>query len=219
MQMNFEQARFNMIEQQIRTWEVLDQDVLDLLMKIHREDFMPEVYKQLAFADTNIPLAHGQITMTPKVEARMLQSVDIKQTDNVLEIGTGCAYVSALIASKCKELTSVDIWSEFTEKAASKLKQHNISNVTLDCGDAVNGWNTDTAFDVIVVTGSVPVLEPHFQQQLTINGRLFIIVGKSPVMDAILITRVGEQEWSKEVLFETDVPSLIGARDVESFKL
>jgi len=219
MQMNFEQARFNMIEQQIRTWEVLDQDVLDLLMDIRREDFIPEEYKQLALADTQIPLTHGQVTMTPKVEARILQSIDIQAKDKVLEIGTGCAYLTALMAKMADEVISVDIYPVFTEQAAKKLKQYNIENVKLENGDAIAGWESSNPYDVIVVTGSVPLLEAHYQKQLASKGRLFIIVGESPVMEAILITRAGENEWAKESLFETDLPPLIGATAKKHFKI
>ena len=153
--MNFEQARFNMIEQQIRTWEVLDQNILDLLVDVRREDFIPEEYKQLALADTLIPLAHGQITMTPKVEARVLQSVNIQTKDKVLEIGTGCAYLTTLMAKMAYKVTSVDIYSDFTEQAEKKLKLYNIENVKLENGDAIAGWESSSPYDVIVATGSV----------------------------------------------------------------
>jgi len=217
--MNFEQARFNMIEQQIRTWEVLDQNILDLLVDVRREDFIPEEYKQLALADTLIPLAHGQITMTPKVEARVLQSVNIQTKDKVLEIGTGCAYLTTLMAKMAYKVTSVDIYSEFTEQAEKKLKLYNIENVKLENGDAIAGWESSSPYDVIVATGSVPLLETHYQKQLAPNGRLFIIVGNSPIMDALLITQVGNNEWATESLFETDIPSLIGAKDTKKFQL
>lgn len=217
--MNFEQARYNMIEQQIRTWEVLDQNVLDLLMKIHREDFVPDAFRQLALADTRIPLEHGQVTMTPKVEARILQSVDIQNTDKVLEIGTGCAYLTAVIASMAKEVVSVDIYPEFTKSASSKLQKYDISNVTLETGDAITGWQSASPYDVIIVTGSIPVFDDCFQNQLADLGRLFIITGHSPVMDATIITRAGDNEWAKEVLFETDIPPLVGAKEPKIFQL
>ena len=219
MQMNFEQARLNMIEQQIRTWEVLDQSVLDLIAQVHREDFMPEEYRLLALADVQIPLMHNQVTMTPKAEARLLQTLDIRKSDNILEIGTGCSYLTALLASSGKQVTSVDIFPEFTAEAAIKLSRYNINNVTLETGDAINGWGKKGAYDVIAVTGSVPVLGHHFQEQLNISGRLFVITGKSPVMEALLITRIGQNEWARESIFETDVPALIGAPQTESFTL
>ena len=218
-EMNFEQARLNMIEQQIRTWEVLDQNVLNLIAQIHREDFIPENYRLLALADIQIPLMHGQVTMTPKVEARLIQSLAIKKTDKILEIGTGCAYLTALLASSGKHVTSVDIFPEFTSEARYKLINHNINNISLETGDAIKGWDQQAHYDVIVITGSVPLLEPVFQEQLNIMGRMFVITGKSPAMEAWLITRIGQHEWARESLFETNIPALIGAPDTESFTL
>lgn len=208
-----------MIEQQIRTWEVLDQAILDLLAEIHREDFVPVEYRQLALADIQIPLAHKQVTMTPKVEARLLQALDIKPTDKILEIGTGCAYLTALLARTGHHVFSVDIFPEFTGEAKTKLARHGIHNVTLETGDATRGWAQHAPYDVIVLTGSLPVLESCFQKQLNIGGRLFVIVGTSPVMEALLITRIGENEWSTESLFETDIPALAGTKISTEFKL
>jgi protein-L-isoaspartate(D-aspartate) O-methyltransferase len=216
--MNYEQARFNMIEQQIRTWEVLDQRILNLLADVHREDFIPDVYKKLALADINIPLLHEQVTMPPKLEARLLQSLDISKEDRILEIGTGCAYLTALLAKLGKEVTSIDIFPEFTRQAGAKLAAHNINNVSLITADAINGWSVTAPYDVIVVTGSVPLENKSFQQQLSIGGRLFIIVGESPVMEALLVTRVSDNGWSRESLFETDIPALIGAAQPARFR-
>lgn len=218
-QINLEQARLNMIEQQIRTWEVLDQDVLDLITSVHREDFVPDKFRQLALADVQLPLEHNQVTMTPKMEARLLQAVNIRKNDKVLEIGTGCAYLTALLAKSGNKIVTVDIYQDFIRDAERKLARYNINNVALEVGDAVDGWGKDSFYDAIVVTGSVPELKPCFQEQLTVNGRLFIIVGKSPVMEAQLITRIGENEWSWEYLFETDLPPLIGAHATEHFTL
>jgi protein-L-isoaspartate(D-aspartate) O-methyltransferase len=218
-QLNFDQARFNMIEQQIRTWEVLDQNVLDLIGEIHREDFVPVEYRQLALADVQIPLAHQQVTMTPGVEARLLQALDIKKTDKILEVGTGCAYLTALLARSGQHVFSVDIYPEFTGEANTKLARHGIRNVTLETGNAGNGWPPHAPYDVIAVTGSLPVLDTCFQKQLTIGGRLFIITGESPVMEALLITRIGEHEWSTESLFETDIPPLAGIKPPQKFRL
>lgn len=218
--MNFEHARHNMVEQQIRPWQVLDQKVLDLLMKIHREEFIPAGYRQLALADIQVPLPHGQVTMTPKVEARLLQSVDIQPNDKVLEIGTGCGYLTALLANAAREVVSVDIFPDFIEQAREQLiNKHNINNVSLESGDAITGWEKSGPYDVIVVTGSVPVLDDHFQQQLTTDGRLFVIVGEPPVMEATLITRKGNNEWAMESLFETSLPPLIGAVAEKQFEI
>jgi len=216
--MNFEQARSNMIEQQIKPWDVPNQSVLDLISEIHREDFMPDEYKRLAFADIRIPLAHGQVTMTPKVEARLLQALEIKPDDEILEIGTGCAYLTALLAKSGHHVLSIDIHPEFTVQAKLKLQQHDIHNVTLETGDAVHGQQQSSPYDVIVFTGSVPFLEDCIQQQLKPGGRLCVITGQSPVMQARLIKRISENDWHDEVLFETDLPQLEGVAQVESFK-
>ncbi len=216
--MNFKQARSNMIEQQIKPWDVPDQSVLDLISAIHREDFMPDEYKRLALADTRIPLAHGQVTMTPKVEARLLQALEIRPEDEIIEIGTGCAYLTALLAKSGHHVLSVDIYPDFTEQANLKLQQYNTRNVTLETGDAAHGWQKSSPYDVIVFTGSVPFLEECIQQQLQIGGRLFVVIGQSPVMEATLIKRLSEHEWSTEILFETDLPELEAVSKIEPFK-
>ena len=156
--MDFEQARHNMIEQQIRTWEVLDLSVLDLFQTLHREDFVPASFRRLALADINIPLPHDQVTMTPKLEARLLQGLAILRTDRVLEVGTGCGFLTALLACSAAEVHSVDIFPEFTASAAPKLNRYGIGNVHLYTGDAALGWPQAGPYDVMVITGSVPVL-------------------------------------------------------------
>lgn len=216
--MDFNLARQNMIEQQIRPWEVLDQQTLDLFQSIHREEFVPDGYRQLALADVNIPLAHGEITMTPKVEARLLQSLAVTGEDKALEIGTGCAFLTALLACVAREVHSVDLYPDFTAAAATKLARYGLSNAVFHTGDAVNGWTAQAPYDVIAVTGSVPVLTESFQNQLNLQGRLFVIVGIPPVMEALLITRLGEHEWSRETLFETDLPPLVGAPEPPRFR-
>jgi len=216
--MNFEQARSNMIQQQIKPWDVPNQSVLDLISEIHREDFMPGEYKRLALADTRIPLAHDQVTMTPKVEARLLQALEIKPEDEILEIGTGCAYLTALLAKSGHHVLSIDIHPEFTVQAKLKLQQHDIHNVTLESGDAIHCQQQSSPFDVIVLTGSVPFLEECIQKQLRIGGRLFVITGQSPAMEAKLIKRISENDWHEKILFETDLPELEGATQVEPFK-
>lgn len=217
--MDFEKARQNMIEQQIRTWEVLDQRVLELLSSVHREDFMPAAYRRVALADINIPIGHDEITMTPKVEARLLQSLMLKPADRVLEIGTGSGYLTALLAHSSQTVVSVDIYPDFIDRAGTVLERHGIRNIELLSGNGVSGWPDKAPYDAIAVTGSVPVLTSTFQSQLTIGGRLFMIVGEPPVMEALLITRVGEKEWACESLFETEIPALIGAQKNETFTL
>jgi protein-L-isoaspartate(D-aspartate) O-methyltransferase len=214
---NLEQARFNMVEQQIRPWEVLDQAVLDLLTAVPREQFVPEGFRNLAFADINIPLGHGEVMMMPKVEARMLQSLNIRPSDKVLEIGTGSGYVTALLARMASQVTSVEIHPEFSTQAQAKLARLSITNVEFAVGDGIRGWEQHAPYDIIAVTGSVPLLETYFQQQLTIGGRLFVIVGQSPAMEARLIRCVANNEWATESLFETDLPALIGAPQPQRF--
>jgi len=216
--MNFEQARFNMIEQQIRPWLVSDQHTLDLIDKIHREDFVPKQYKQLALADTRIPLLRDQVTMTPKVEARLLQSLAIKSHDNILEIGTGCGYLTALLANSGNSVHSIDVYHEFVDHAKPIFENYGLNNIELICGDAIDGWETSKSYDVIVLTGSVPILKDHFQKQLNAGGRLFVIVGQSPAMEARLITKNDSDSYSTEVLFETDLPALVGAPEPDRFR-
>lgn len=215
--MNLDQARFNMIEQQIRPWDVLDLRVLELLDEIHREDFVPARYRDLAYTDMAISLGDGQYMMPPKMEARIVQALEIKDSDKVLEIGTGSGYLTALLAKLAEHVYSVDINPEFSRTAGEKLSAHDIQNVTLETADGARGWDKHQPYDVIVVTGSLPVFDENLQHDLAVGGRLLVIVGESPVMEAILITRLGPGEWSRESLFETDIPPLINAPQAEHF--
>ncbi len=200
-----------MIEQQIRPWDVLDQNVLDLFDKILREDFVSEDYRRLAYADIAIPIGQDQAMMPPRVEARMVQALAIDPTDSVLEVGTGSGYVTALLAAAARHVYSVEIFPELQQQACEHLKKYDITNVTLEEGDGVRGWDRHGFYDVIAVTGSLPVLPESFQASLNRGGRLFAIVGEAPVMEAILITRVGNNTFSRETLFETNMTSLINA--------
>ena len=216
-QPDIEQARFNMIEQQVRTWDVLDQRVLDTMNRIPREAFVPERYQSLAFADTNIPLGHDQVMMAPNVEGRLLQALAIEPHDSILEIGTGSGYVTACLANMGQHVTSIDIIPEFTEAAAAKLAAHDIANITLSSSDASDGIDSDERFDAIAVTGSLPVLQQQFHRNLKIGGRLFVITGSLPIMEAWLITRVDENNWASECLFETCIPPLQHATEPQAF--
>jgi protein-L-isoaspartate(D-aspartate) O-methyltransferase len=214
--MNFEQARFNMVEQQIRTWEVLDERVLDLFMSVHRENFVPVACRQSAFTDVNLPLDHGQTMMSPKVEGRLLQALQIRPADHILEIGTGSGHLTALLARSGSQVSSVDIYPDFTRTAGEKLLNAGIKNVRLETGDAISGWG-NALYDVIAITGSLTTLGGRFQQQLRPNGRLFVVLGTEPAMEACLITRRGESAWASESLFETFIPPLIGAEPKPRF--
>jgi protein-L-isoaspartate(D-aspartate) O-methyltransferase len=215
--MNIEQARFNMIEQQIRPWDVLDDQILGTLSSTPREDFVPEQYRALAFSDISVPLAHDQAMMPPKLEGKLLQSLTIRSTDSILEIGTGSGYLTACLAKLGGSVHSVDLYEDFIEQARARLEQHAIKNVTFEQGDAAAGWKSDTGFDVIAVTGSLPVLHRGFHTRLNRGGRLFVIAGTPPIMQALLITRVGDQEWNQESLFETSIPALVNANEPEKF--
>jgi protein-L-isoaspartate(D-aspartate) O-methyltransferase len=218
-QIDIEQARFNMIEQQVRPWDVLDQRVLDVMTTTPREDFVPEKYRSLAFADINIPLGHNQVMMPPKTEGRLLQVLDVKASESVLEIGTGSGYLTACLSRLGNHVTSIEIFPEFREAAAAKLAAHGYRNVTLRDGDAANGTGSDTRYDVIAVTGSLPLLQRQFHDNLAVGGRLFVIAGMPPVMEALLITRIDEHNWSRESLFETSLPPLLHATHPQRFVL
>ena len=216
--MDFETARFNMVEQQIRPWEVLDQNVLNACLAVPREAFAPKLYQNLAFSDTMVDIGHGQFMMAPKIEARLLQALDVQASDRILEIGTGTGYFAALLATLGAQVTSVDLFDDFIERAAESLRQNGMTNVELHVGDALDGWRTATPYDVIAVTGSSPARRQAIEEQLSIGGRMFIIVGMAPVMEAALITRVDEHTWSEEILFETELAPLIGAQPEPEFR-
>jgi len=216
--MNIEQARFNMIEQQIRPWDVLDTSVLDLLMVVKRENFVPVAHKVLAFADTEIPLPGGQVMLNPKVEARLLQDVNVKKHESVLEIGVGSGYLAALLAHKGRHVTAVEVSAELKALAEQNLADNGVTNVTVELGNGAQGWSNGAPFDVIVVTGSLPELPPALLQQLKVGGRLAAIIGQSPAMKAQLITRTGEAGYDTRTLFETDVKALSSATQPSQFK-
>jgi protein-L-isoaspartate(D-aspartate) O-methyltransferase len=212
---DLERARYNMVEQQIRPWEVLDQQVLDLLFAVRREDFVPAQYRSLAFVDMEIPLKDGALPdermLSPKLEARMVQELTIKPTDRILEVGTGSGYMTALLAKRGAHVTSIDINPDFVVSASAKLLSHGITNVALEAGDAARGWAGKAPYDVIVLTGSVPVLAEEFQRSLRPGGRLLAVVGEAPVMQAQLITQAGAGAASRVTLFETCIPALRNA--------
>ena len=215
--MNFEQARFNMVEQQIRPWEVLDGRVLELLETIQREDFVPVRYRKLAFADIAVPLECGQAMMRPKIEARLLQALDIQPDETVLEIGTGSGFVTACLAALAKRVVSVEIHEELHREAAVKLADKGVANAELYIGDVMGDWQPEQAHDVVVVTGSVADVPEQFLGWVNPGGRMFVVRGHSPAMEALLMTRVGVTEWTVESLFETDLPALEGATPAQTF--
>ncbi len=213
---NIEQARFNMIEQQIRTCEVLDMRVLELLKHVRREHFVPAGKKDLAFADMEIPLGHGASMWQPKLEARTVQELRLTSKDKVLEIGSGSGYLTALLSALAEHVTSVEIVPELSAMAKQNLAACHRNNVTLEIGDAARGWGKET-YDVIVLTGSTPVLPAAFRNSLNVGGRLFAIVGDAPVMEATLITRVAPDVFETVNIMETCVAPLRNAEQPGRF--
>jgi protein-L-isoaspartate(D-aspartate) O-methyltransferase len=213
--MNIEQARFNMVEQQIRTWEVLDQDVLDLLYVVRREEFVPAAYRELAFSDLEIPLREhagvGETMLQPKVEARILQELAPKRGDKVLEVGAGSGYLAALLAHRARHVQAVEIDPGLKTLAEANLRRAGVANVTVELGDGARGWSRHAPYDVIVLTGSTPVLPDALPAQLAPGGRLFAVVGEHPVMAAQLVTCIGPGAFNTVDLFETVLAPLKNA--------
>ncbi len=212
-----EHARFNMIEQQIRPAEVLDPRVLSAINETPREAFVPEKYKNLAFSDINVDIGHGQVMMKPIMEARLLQALDIQANEKVLEIGTGSGYLTALLAKLGGQVHSVEIEPELLNQAKTKLAAQGIENVTLTEGDASQDWAQGGTFDVIAITGSFPLMPEGFNQRLNVGGRMAVIVGQTPIMELLLITRTSENQWTTESLFETDFPELRNVEQPQAF--
>ena len=211
--MNVEQARFNMIEQQIRPWEVLDQGVLSLLSIVKREDFVPPAYQALAFVDTEVPLreggARGQSMFSPKVEARLLQDLAVARHEQVLEIGAGSGHMAALLAHKAQQVTSFEIVPELARMAEANLRRAAVMNARVIEGDGSRGLPEQAPFDVILLSGSVARVPQHLLEQLKVGGRLAAIVGFEPIMRATLVRRVGEDEYASVELFDTVAPRLL----------
>lgn len=217
--MNIEQVRFNMIEQQIRTWEVLDTDVLDLLHTLKREQFVPEAQRAFALMDVETPLAPISRTekmWPPRVEARVLQDLDLNGSEQVLEVGAGSGYLTALLAARVKQVTSVEIDPALANFATENLCNAGVQNATVVVGDAARGWTKGGKYDVIVFTGSMEVLPDEIFAQLNDGGKVFAIIGKAPVMRAKIARRVGDSLVERN-LFETVVAPLVNAAKAPSF--
>ncbi|PVV13023.1 MAG: protein-L-isoaspartate O-methyltransferase [gamma proteobacterium symbiont of Ctena orbiculata] len=213
MASSFDKARFNMVEQQIRPWEVLDPRVLELMETLPREQFVPESYRDLAYADIEVPIGQGQQMMFPRIEAKLLQALAIRPTDKVLEVGTGSGYLTACLANLAKQVVSIDLHDEFSQQVEQKLEQQEIRNVTLKSGDALAAPLEEGPFDAIAVTGSLPTSQQAeiFRQQLKIGGRLFVVIGTRPVMECMLITRHADKIFEEESILETELAPLINA--------
>ena len=209
-------ARRQMIEQQVRAWEVLDLRVLETMERVPREEFAPPAYRDLAFADLSVPLGHGQSMLPPKLEGRILQSLEIQDDDRALEVGTGSGFFAACLGGLARSVQSIDIFPDFVDTARANLQRAGVHNVSVESMDAMT-LAVDGAYDVIALTGSLPVYDSRFERALALGGRLFVVVGRGPVMEARRITRTGPAEWLRESLFETVMDPLIHAPEPPRF--
>lgn len=216
--MNLEQARFNMIEQQIRPWDVVDAGVLSLLSEVRREDFVPLAHKALAFVDMEIPLGHGQCMLAPRVEARMLQDAALVGGENVLEIGAGSGFMAAMLAHRAQRVISLEIIPELAQMARANLQKSGIYNVEVREFDGSKGAPTESPFDVIVLSGSVSQVPQNLLQHLKIGGRLITVVGDEPVMRATVVTRTGEASFTTQQPWDTVVPRLLNFPEPSHFQ-
>ncbi|MDZ7752355.1 MAG: protein-L-isoaspartate O-methyltransferase [Gammaproteobacteria bacterium] len=215
--MNYQKARFNMVEQQIRPWDVLDQRVLDAVEGLPREAFVPPSFGMLAYADAALPLADGQLMMPPKVAARLTQELLLEATDRVLEVGTGSGYLTALLGRLCRHVYSMEISPGLSKAAAQVLEKQGIANVTLGVGNGLAGWDEHAPFDAIVVTGSLTEVPDTLLRSLTLGGRLVAVVGTPPVMEAMRYQRETDDYWSTTSLFDTELPPVSGLAEPEPF--
>jgi protein-L-isoaspartate(D-aspartate) O-methyltransferase len=215
--MNTEQARFNMIEQQIRPWDVLDPGVLSLLAVVKREDFVPPAHRSMAFFDTEVPLIHGQYMLAPKLEARMLQELGVRRHERVLEIGAGSGYMAALLSHKARQVITLEIDPEIAKMAVDNLKNAAVSNVSVVEADGSKPLPMAGPFDAILLSGSVATVPQSLLAELKVGGRLVAIVGQEPVMCAVLVTRLGEKEFRSVNLFDTVAPRLLGFEEPSRF--
>jgi protein-L-isoaspartate(D-aspartate) O-methyltransferase len=216
--MNIEQARFNMIEQQIRPWEVLDQGVLSLLAQLRREDFVPPAYRALAFVDTEVPLPEGQCMLAPRVEARLLQELRLLPHEQVLEVGAGSGFMAALMAHQARDVTTLEIRPTLAAMARANLQRAGVGNATVVEADGAAGRPAQAPFDAIVLSGSVAEVPAALLSQLKIGGRLLAIVGQEPVMRAVHVSRVAEQQFKRSELFDTVAPRLEGFAEPTRFQ-
>lgn len=206
--MDLELAKFNMVEQQIRPWMVLDPHILETMSAVPRENFVPQEYRHLAFADMNIPIGDDQVMLQPKVEARLLQALTPGKGDVALEIGTGTGHVAALLAHCVFDVHSIECRAQFVDLARRNLAENDVVNVEVIHGDAGQGWDSDIDYNCIFISGSVIELPQSFRELLCIGGRLVAVIGEGSIMDAVLITRTEHADWETEYLFETHLPAL-----------
>lgn len=216
MNMDIEAARRQMIDQQVRTWEVLDSRVLEILASVPREQFVPAAYRELAFADVAIPLGHDQRMLSPKTEGRFLQALEVQPTDQILVVGDGTGYLTACLAKLGKQVRAIEFFGEVAAQARHNLQAAAINNAVVEEGDAMR-LDINAAYDAIAVVGSLPIYDARFQRALKIGGRLIVVTGVAPAMEAVKVTRLSDNEWRRESLFETELPALINATKPSAF--
>ena len=210
-------AKINMIKQQLRPSGILDSSILSLFEQISREAFTPEPFKAIAYADYMIPLSKDQVMLSPILEAKILDVLQIQHNEKVLEVGTGTGYLTTLLAKKAQHVYSVDYHDQYTKQIHENLSELNITNVTLQLGNATHGWEKQQPYNVIVITGSLDFLPQQFKQQLTVGGRIFVVINNGPAMQAHLITRTSQQSWEDQILFETSLPPFAEALKKSKF--
>jgi len=216
--MQFDVAREQMVKQQIRTWEVLDDRVIDTLQRLPRERFVPEAYRDAAFADSAIPLGHGEHMLPPKLVGRFLQALDLAERDSVLEVGTGSGYLTAAMAMQCGRVRSIDRHADFVSAARARIAALGLGSTDFAVADAFEpGALGSGSWDAVVLTGSLPVYDPRFEQRLAVGGRLLVVIGSAPIMEATLVRRVSATEWTHQGLFETVIDPLVGAPSAPAF--
>jgi protein-L-isoaspartate(D-aspartate) O-methyltransferase len=215
--MNFDQARFNMVEQQIRTWHVLDPKVIEVLLRLKRETFVPLEYQNLAYSDTDVPLVGGKTMPAPCIQARLINDLHLVTTDKVLEIGTGSGYSTAILASLCNRVISIEQDSIMSEVAKSNLQNAGVHNAEVRVGDALEGSASDGPYDAIILQGSVPEIPHHLLEQLQIGGNLIAVVGEDPMMQTCLVTRQGPSSFTHKNLWDTILPRLEGIKEPSHF--
>lgn len=219
MSLDIERTRFNMVEQQVRPWDVIDLRVLDVLSRVRREDFVPADSRALAFADAELPIGHGERMMKPVLEGRLLQALAVQEGDSVLEIGTGSGFVTACLAALARDVTSVEIHADLAASAEQKLTRAGVANTRVHVADALKGYAPGRSFDAIAVTGAVYHEPEQLRSWLAVGGRMFLVRGESPVMEAVLITRTGDSSFREDSLFETDLLYLTHAAPPKRFVL
>lgn len=215
--MDFEEAKRNMITQQVRTWSVLDEQVIDCLRNVPREQFVPEAMQSMAYSEQMLEIGHSQVMLPTSIIGRALQALMIREDEHALLVGTESGYLTALIASMAGDVVSVDQHAEFNKSAKQRCDALGLDNTSFATGDASGGWDKAAPYDVVMLTGSLPALPESIKQQVRVGGRVFAVLGNAPTMHAMLFTQLASDDWHEESLFETTIPRLAGIQEARAF--